>query len=275
MDKVNNLAEPTPPSVNNKKGKFQFKFTDSDTEYSDSWGSFHPKKTEFRFTYSPWAYFDPRPQIITNVTTLIFIVGILITGISLWSIIWLPLLFFAWGDIYLSLPYNSGNGDTSEYPRYGIYMYREGYKIFNTIALLFGERSKYLDMPWYLEHYRTSVLLNTGKWEHEFRGDDKKFYEREDKWEDKYDYTYILRSGKKQHVTATIHVDEREWRRKWLMWTPLFNSVRKTIDINFSDEVGERSGSWKGGTIGCGYEMKIGEEPKDTLMRMQSEREFN
>jgi hypothetical protein len=28
-----------------------------------------------------------------------------------------------------------------------------------------------------------------------------------------------------------------EWRRKWLMWTPLFNDVRRYIEIEFSEEV--------------------------------------
>ncbi len=35
------------------------------------------------------------------------------------------------------------------------------------------------------------------------------------------------------------------------------------------------AGSWKGGVLGCGYEMKPGETPKQTLRRMERERVFN
>jgi len=40
-----------------------------------------------------------------------------------------------------------------------------------------------------------------------------------------------------------------------LNWTPITRTAHY-IDVQFSDEVGERSGSWKGGTIGCAYEMR-------------------
>jgi hypothetical protein len=50
--------------------------------------------------------------------------------------------------------------------------------------------------------------------------------------------------------------------------------VSTTLDVKFDDEVGERSGSWKGGTIGCSYEMLPNETPEQTLRRMEKEREF-
>lgn len=46
------------------------------------------------------------------------------------------------------------------------------------------------------------------------------------------------------------------------------------IDIEFSDEVGERTGSWKGGVLGCGFDMLPGERPVDALRRMELERKF-
>jgi hypothetical protein len=39
-------------------------------------------------------------------------------------------------------------------------------------------------------------------------------------------------------------------------------------------EAGKRKGSWKGGTLGCGYELKKNETPLECLRRMESEREF-
>ena len=83
-------------------------------------------------------------------------------------------------------------------------------------------------------------------------------------------YTYVLRSGELQERQATIKAEARRWTR----WWPPFLMVRRSIDIEFNDEVGERSGSWKGGTLGCSYEMKPGETPLETLRRMEREREF-
>lgn len=83
-------------------------------------------------------------------------------------------------------------------------------------------------------------------------------------------YRYVLRSGKVQERTATIKSETRRWTRPWLPRVML----RKTIDVEFSDEVGERSGSWKGGTIGCGYDMLPDESPAEALRRMEQERKF-
>ena len=58
------------------------------------------------------------------------------------------------------------------------------------------------------------------------------------------------------------------------MWTSLFSKKRRSIDIDFNDEVGEETGSWKGGCTGCGYTMLDGELPEQTLRRMEKERKF-
>jgi len=83
-------------------------------------------------------------------------------------------------------------------------------------------------------------------------------------------YSYILRSGEVQRRTATIKVESRLWTRPWLP----YKRLSRSIDVEFSDEVGERSGSWKGGCTGCGYEMRPDETPLMTLRRMEQERRF-
>lgn len=83
-------------------------------------------------------------------------------------------------------------------------------------------------------------------------------------------YIYRLNSGEIQNRTATIQVERRKWTRCWLP----FRMVKTYIDIQFSSEVGESSGSWKGGCIGCSYDMLPGETPLQTLRRMESERKF-
>ena len=57
-------------------------------------------------------------------------------------------------------------------------------------------------------------------------------------------------------------------------WTKLFAKTRRTIDVHFSKEVGERKGSWKGGVMGCGYTLNENETPLECLQRMEVERKF-
>ena len=124
------------------------------------------------------------------------------------------------------------------------------------------------------EWVRTSILLKDNTWANEYPKNSKNFYEEEwkekqKKWEylftDKYD---------NEKIPTTIYVEEREWRPKWLKWTNRFSKIRTSIDVHFSKEVGKRKGSWKGGTLGCGYKLKKNELPLDCLKRMEIERDF-
>lgn len=87
-------------------------------------------------------------------------------------------------------------------------------------------------------------------------------------------YTYKLRSGEQQNVTATYYVSHAEWRWRWLKWLPWPRRTESSIWVDFSEEVGEGRGSWKGGTLGCGYRLKPGESPLECLRRMEAERRF-
>jgi len=73
-----------------------------------------------------------------------------------------------------------------------------------------------------------------------------------------------------QERTAAIRVEYGRWSRYWL---PRVKESR-WIDVQFNDEVGERTGSWNGGTIGCSYHMMPGETALATLRRMERERKF-
>lgn len=111
-----------------------------------------------------------------------------------------------------------------------------------------GDPMKVIGMPWRWRHREHKILSE---------------YET-------HPYRYTLKSGAVQERTATIRIESRLWTRPWL---PL-RRLDKYIDVRFNDEVGERSGSWKGGTIGCGYSMLKGETPLDTLRRMERDRKF-
>ncbi len=71
---------------------------------------------------------------------------------------------------------------------------------------------------------------------------------------------YTFRDFDGEELIATVRLEEMEWRRgtgwwKWLswFWPPL---IRRSVDLRFSGETGKRKGSWKGGTIGSGCELK-------------------
>lgn len=87
-------------------------------------------------------------------------------------------------------------------------------------------------------------------------------------------YRYVLKRGEVQERIATISVERRAWRPRCFQWTSLFEKVRTCIDVQFSDEVGEKSGSWKGGCVGCGYELRPNETALECLRRMEMERKF-
>lgn len=143
------------------------------------------------------------------------------------------------------------------------------------VHLNWGSRRKIVYMPWDWQHVRHTMLCEDGQWR-PFIGS----------WERKPDdplpakevhrYKYVCRDGTVQDdIAATIYVDEREWRWRWFTWLRWPRLVRRTISVDFDNEVGERRGSWKGGCTGCGYDMRPGETPRECLRRMQRERRFD
>ncbi|MDE4189661.1 hypothetical protein [Phaeobacter gallaeciensis] len=186
-----------------------------------------------------------------------------------------------WPNIYLRLPFLPRRAPRDQMmDSWGFTLDTDGWSSFH---LNWGSRTKIIHMPWALEFYRKSVLMKDGTWLDDLvparRDGIKTWQQFRDEVEanghkETHSYAYVLRNGKVQKRDATLTVEEWEWRRRWLMWTPLFAKIRKEIDVQFSGEVGERSGSWKGGCVGCSYEMKPGETPLDTLRRMEKERTF-
>jgi hypothetical protein len=136
-------------------------------------------------------------------------------------------------------------------------------------GLLFhwGIRRKSFDWPWDLHTLEYQMQMPDGSWCDVFNRDAEPYSEH-------HSYTYVLKSGKVQSRTVTVSKRRHVLCRrafKALRW-PQWN--KESIDIRFSDEVGERSGSWKGGTIGCSYDLKSGETMLDALRRMECERVF-
>lgn len=154
------------------------------------------------------------------------------------------------------------------------------------IHLHWGYRVKILHMPWGWDWVRTSWLMSDGKtWANELRTmrhrrqviTDKLphfFFRDMPMWRGTYPYRYVLRSAQVQEVTATIAVHEMEWRMRAFRWLAWPRKISRSIDVQFSGEVGERAGSWKGGTVGCSYTLRADETPLECLRRMEHERTF-
>jgi len=244
------------------------------TEHS-AWATFYPQFNQ-SFFIEKAGYFDERPQVHTSATQLLVLVILpFLVFYSVWFLVLTPFLFFGWGKLYINLPIKTGIQDCDS-AAWG-FNYHD-----NTIWIYIGGGGNFeggkkwitFTMPWYLNWYRTSILLKDGTWEHEYKGSRKSFYEAS--WKEKqavWDYVYTD-SFDGEIVPAKIYVEEREWRMKGLMWTSLFNKVRKTIDVHFSKEVGKEKGSWKGGTIGCGREMIDDETPLECIKKMEKEEKF-
>lgn len=127
--------------------------------------------------------------------------------------------------------------------------------------------------PFELRHMRHDVRLPDGSWA-EHVGSWERHKDGDGREVMTYPYRYVLKNGTVQERTATVCVERRTWRPRSLRWTSLFEKESISIDVAFSDEVGERAGSWKGGCTGCGYELRRGESPLECLKRMESERVF-
>ncbi len=145
----------------------------------------------------------------------------------------------------------------------------------DALHLRWNEHSKVWWLPWlYKIHQRHEVrradgswVPFVGSWENDKQPDGRDRYI--------YPYRYVLKNGTVQDRLAAIFIERRAWRPKWFAWTKLFENERQSIDVQFDDEVGERSGSWKGGCTGCGWEMLPCESPEQTLRRMERERVFD
>lgn len=202
---------------------------------------------------------------------------------------WSLHLHLGWPNIYLKLPFLPARQPRDEggMDKWGFSLCGDS---FAAVHLNWGARTKIFGMPWEWTFYRHSILAQDGRsWITEL---DRLRPRRDDvpiglpaqidwfrfadlpRWTKELPYRYVLRSGAVQDRVATISVEEREWRWRWLAWLPFPRRIQRSIDVRFSDEVGERAGSWKGGCVGCGYTLLSDETPEECLRRMESERKF-
>ena len=209
---------------------------------NNKWVEFS-SESGFAFTFQPWSYYDQKPLIHIN----------------------LPCKF----NLFVHLPIRTGISDYCETPEFGVYWH------YQSLIFCFAMKRFHFDMPWSWKLYKHWERIN-------------RYTKGTYRWvevpscvpsgliadKETHDYTYKLKSGEIQNRKATIYVSRREWRMKWFMFLPKPAKVQIALEIEFDGEVGERTGSWKGGTIGCGYKMNPNESMLSALRRMELERKF-
>jgi hypothetical protein len=194
---------------------------------------------------------------------------------------------FIFGYIHIYLPFRTSLGEGCTLPQYGIAIHNNTFWIY--LGGKFGEswgqvtQEKWItwNIPWFTWEFNNHWILNKeGKYQlpekvEALMKDGSTRMEQDYKYKfalkETHPYKYKLRSGEVQERTATIYQEKRQWHRKWF---PFIKMAHVDINVDFSDEVGEKTGSWKGGTVGCSYRMLQGETPLETLRRMESERVF-
>jgi len=169
-----------------------------------------------------------------------------------------------WGKWSLHIPFSKAPGFN-----FDRYEHSYGFNWFeNGIQFHWGKECRIWYLPFRTwEFISHEVLDKDGNWAPHmltYEGDDGRHTEI-------HSYTYTRRSGEVQEREATIYTERYTHHRKW---APFLKRTSQGIHVEFSDEVGESTGSWKGGTVGCSYTMLAGETMLDTLRRMESERKF-
>jgi len=137
-------------------------------------------------------------------------------------------------------------------------------------------------MPWTFNWHSTEVLSHdfaSVYYEDRFTVKGTDWLERHKKQEQVeithsqlFDYIYFKKDGTAQERIATVTVERRKW---YLRCWPWYKKVNTAIWVKFDQEVGEGSGSWKGGVTGSGYDILPNETPEQCLRRMEQFRTFD
>lgn len=204
-----------------------------------------------------------------------------------------------WHSMFIHLPWwkvpeGANNQWENKSYRFGFYFYNtDAKKLFELIVVFWKNWDKTFYMPWSYECHHIIIEGKDGRRYIEFYKDYKKRRIRAEKyncrplpvtdifdiydkptfyWEEPYEYT--LNDGKVQRCIGMYHIEEREWRPRATYWLPIFKITRKDLEIKLTDEIGEKSGTWKGGCTGFGRAILPGEDPHTAYQRIMKESKF-
>ena len=215
--------------------------------FDAKWGYFAPR-FGFRFVLHRGGYFDQRYAIT---------------------------LAFIWGVFHFYLPFKTRLSEGCILPQYGIAIHNDTFWIYTggefdeSIGQCTGNDqwitwnlpffSWKFDGHWIITEKNQWVLVENDTYK--FRKSNALTFT--------YPFTYTLKSGIIQERMATCTIEKRKWHRKWF---PFLTKTSEVIDIEFDDEVGERSGSWKGGVLVMSHELRDSETVWECLNRLKLER---
>lgn len=216
--------------------------------YEFKWGYFSPK-FGFSLLFNRGGYFDSRTSFD---------------------------ICLGWGHFNIKFPYKTKLEKGCDLPRYGVTIHNDTFWIYRG-----GKFDSYIGqtdskcttfyLPWFnLEHDNEFHCVQTpdGTWEKETD------YDAPNAQKLQIPFVYTLRNGDEQFRIATCYKERRRWHRKWFRFLPAAITEYK-VNISFSDEVGERSGSWKGGVTGTSASLEYPEEPMETAFnRFISEKDL-
>ena len=155
-----------------------------------------------------------------------------------------------------------------------------GYDILDlNLVVQIGRKRWSTLLPFVTSVHVRHELLNHDRSVHWIRPDRKGEWssimdqEREEKkaTQEVHPYRYVLNNGEVQERTVTVNFTRTYWRTKW---TP-FISYQDHMDYWFSDEVGEGSGSYKGGVLGSAIKALPGETLEQCVRRLESTVKFS
>lgn len=139
-------------------------------------------------------------------------------------------------------------------------------------------------LPWELDHFGTWVLTKSDGWQPDVSIGSldgemvgyRSSWDRPDVYIETLPYRYVLKRGVVQERIAKVRGEKMEWRWRISKWLGLQwpRKVRTSIQVEFNDEVGERSGSWKGGCTACSWYWKEGQTFQEALWDMERKRKF-
>lgn len=83
--------------------------------------------------------------------------------------------------------------------------------------------------------------------------------------------SFLFKDYDKDQIEVQCFIEERRWLfgTGWFKWLSFFRKPRivRTVDLRFSKEIGPEKGSWKGGTLGHGIEIAVGETIESAFRR--------
>lgn len=184
----------------------------------------------FRLTFTKCGYFDGRPEIKL--------------GIIFWTFI-------------IKLPFVNKEWDEEcDAPEYGIAIHSNSFWVYYGGKGNMNGGTKWIawDIPFVTRyHYKHEVWSKDGCWidvtDHEVYKNRVRYlnYEDKDKPTDAEVYHGTWKDFDGEEVPAIYRLERRTWRRKWLMWTSVFDKQRTEIEVAFKSGVGKDKDSWKGG----------------------------